>query len=275
VGTLDGKVAFISGGARGQGRSHAVALAREGCDVALFDIAAPMDVIPYDLASAEELAETALLVEKEGRRALALQGDVRSTQEVDSAVQRTVDEFGGLDIVIANAGVIQYTTVENCDDEAWETVLATNLTGEFKVVRAAIPHLRARGGGQIITVSSMAGRVAYPNLPHYVAAKWGVIGLTKAVAQELAGTGITANTICPSSVATTLFLNQAAADLFFPDKPDASVADLEQLPPTGGTRIATLECEHVTRAIMYLVGDPGVLTGQVIEIGNGMSARLT
>jgi NAD(P)-dependent dehydrogenase (short-subunit alcohol dehydrogenase family) len=272
---LSGRVAFITGGARGQGRSHAVALAAEGCDVALFDVAAPIDEIPYPLASPEDLEETARLVQKEGTRCLTITGDVRSTQDVDSAIERTLAELGGLDIVIANAGVIQYCSVENCTDEAWESVLGTNLTGEFKVLRAAIPHLKRQRFGRVITVSSMAGRLAYPNLPHYVASKWGVIGLTKALAQELAGTGVTVNTICPGTLASDLFYNEATARLFLPDNPAAGVDDLKAMENRGITEFQILQAEHTTRAVLYLVTDPGVLTGQVVEVGNGTPAFLT
>jgi SDR family mycofactocin-dependent oxidoreductase len=274
VGQLDGKVAFITGGARGQGRSHAVALAREGCDVALFDVAAQLDAIPYSMATAQDLAETAQMVEQTGRRCVALKGDVRSTPDVDAAIESTVGQLGGLDIVVANAGVIAFHAVEVCSDEEWDAIVGTNLTGVFKVLRASVPHLRSRGGGRIVTISSMVGRKASPNIPHYVAAKFGVIGLTKALAQELKGTGITVNAICPATLASDLFYNQATVDLFFPDRDDATIDDLKAMPLDGLTQIPILQPEDITRAVMYLVLDPGVMTGQALEVGNGMSAFL-
>lgn len=274
MGQLDGKIAFITGGARGQGRSHALALASEGCDISIFDVAAQVDGVPYPMAEIADLEKTAAEVAERGRRCVVSRGDVRSTADVAGALQRTVDELGGLDIVVANAGVIEYSTVETCSDSAWSTVLDTNLTGVFKTLRGAIPFLKQRSGGRIVTISSMAGRQAFPNLPHYVAAKWGIIGLTKAVAQELAGTSITANVICPATVATGLFLNEPTVQLFFPDNPSAAIDDLQGL-PSELTAYSILQPEDVTRALIYLVCDPGVLTGQVMEVGNGMTARLT
>ena len=274
MGQLEGKVAFITGGARGQGRSHAVALAREGCDVAIFDIAGQLEAIPYPMASAADLEETRRLVEATGRRCIAIKGDVRSTSDVDGAINRTVDEFGGLDVVVANAGVISFHPVESCPDDEWDTILGTNLTGVFKVLRASIPHLRARGGGRIVTIASMVARKASPNIPHYVAAKFGVVGLTKGLAQELKGTGITVNAICPATLNSDLFYNQATVEVFFPDRKDATVADLNSRLGEGLTQIPILEVEDITRAVMHLVLDRGVMTGQALEVGNGMSAFL-
>jgi len=274
MGELDGKIAFITGGARGQGRSHAVALANEGCDIAIFDIAAQLPAIPYAMASTDDLAETSRLVEETGRTCLAIQGDVRSTADVDSAIATTVDQLGGLDIVVANAGIIAFSRTEICSDDEWDTILGTNLTGVFKVLRAAVPHLRARGGGRIVTISSMVGRKASPNIPHYVAAKFGVIGLTKTLAQELKGTGITVNAICPATLASDLFYNQATVNLFFPDRDDATIDDLKAYPYDNLTQFPILQPADITRAVMYLVLDPGVMTGQALEVGNGMSAFL-
>jgi SDR family mycofactocin-dependent oxidoreductase len=277
MGKLDGQVALITGGARGQGRSHALALAEEGADIVVCDIAAPIPDVPYPMGTEDELAETVQLVEKLGRRALGLVGDMRDTDQVQAVVDRTMSEFGRIDILLANHGVISYATVDTMGDDQWNSVLDTNLTGVFKIMRAVIPHMKQAGYGRIIATSSMAGRQAHPNLPHYVAAKWGIIGLVKACAQEVAGTGITVNAVCPSSVGTTLYFNEPTYKLFCPDIDNPTKDDFERRlrehdHGLGGRPY--LEPEHVSRAIVYLATDvDGVLTGQVTEIGLGMPMR--
>jgi SDR family mycofactocin-dependent oxidoreductase len=274
MGLLDGQVAIVTGGARGQGRAHALGLAAQGADVVVCDIAGPIDEVPYPLGTLEELNETVAEIEKLGRRALGLQGDMRSTADVTSIVERVIADFGRVDILIANHGAISYATVETMSDAAWAAILDINLTGAFKIMRAVIPQMKEQSYGRIVAISSMAGRAGYAGLPHYVAAKWGIIGLVKSAAVELAGTGITVNAVCPATVGTPFFLNDATYRLLRPDLEAPTREDLEaRMAPRGGRR--WLEPEHVSRTIVYIVADvDGVLSGQVHEVSMGGSAAM-
>lgn len=276
MGQLDGQVALITGGARGQGRSHAIALAREGADIVVCDIASDLATIDYPLGTGADLEETVRLVEKEDRRAFGVVADMRDTAQVQSVVDTALTELGRVDILVANHGVINFSTVENMTDEMWETVLATNLTGYFKIMRAVIPTMKAQGYGRIIATSSFGARGGFPNLPAYGSAKWGVLGLVKGTALELASTGITVNAICPAAVNTDLFFNQPTFDLFCADLENPTVDDFEARLVQNNAGLngrRYLEPEHVSRAVVYLATDlDGVLTGQVTDVGLGSSA---
>jgi SDR family mycofactocin-dependent oxidoreductase len=270
MGQLDGRVAFITGGARGQGRAHALALAAEGADVVVADICADLPVLGYPMASSDQLAETVKLVEEFGVRALGLPVDARDTAQLNGAVERTVAEFGRLDILLANHGVVDFSTVEETSDESWTTIVDTNLTGIFKAIRAVIPQMRAQQYGRIVATSSMGARQTAPNLAHYIAAKWGVIGLVKCTALEVADYGITVNAICPGAVGTDLFFNQPTYDIFCPDIENPTREQFQERLDDlnyGLNGVRYLEADDVARTMLYLVTDRGLLSGQVAEIG--------
>jgi NAD(P)-dependent dehydrogenase (short-subunit alcohol dehydrogenase family) len=204
MGSLDGRVALITGAARGQGKAHALALAAEGADIVACDVPRPMATLTYPLATHEDLVLAAKQVEAVGRRCLAVPLDVRDGADVDAAVARTLDEFGRLDIVIANAGVVTTGPLVEVSDACWEEMVATNLTGVFNTLRAALPVMRERRYGRIVVTSSMGGRMGIPDQAAYNATKWGVIGLAKSVALEVAKEGITVNVVCPATVLTPM-----------------------------------------------------------------------
>jgi len=216
------------------------------------------------------------LVEAFGVRAEGMQLDARDTEQLNDAVARTVEEFRSLDILVANHGIIDFSTVEETSDALWHSIIETNLTGVFKAIRAVIPQMRHQKFGRIVATTSMGARNTAPNMGHYIAAKWGVIGLVKTAALELASDGITVNALAPGAVETDLFFNQPTYDIFVPDIANPTEADfrrrLDEL-DYGLNGVRFLQPEDVSRALLYLVTDRGLMTGQVLELGLGTSAR--
>lgn len=266
MGALDGRVALITGAARGQGRSHALALAAEGADIVAADAPEPMADLDYPLGTEDDLRGTAAQVEEIGRSCLAIAVDVRDSTRVDAAVEQTLAKMGRLDIVVANAGIVSTGPLEDVSDQMWQQLVDTNLTGVFHTVRAAIPVMRQERFGRIVVTSSMGGRMGIPELAAYNATKWGVIGLAKSVALEVAKEGITVNVICPTTVQTPMVQPSESDDV-----PDDLVRRMMKGNPIPQPWLAP---EDVSRGLLYLVTDPGVITGSVLEIALGGSARI-
>lgn len=259
MGRFDGKVAFITGAARGQGRSHAVRLAEEGADIIAVDICAPIDSVTpyYPLAEPEDLAETTRLVEKLNRRIVTRQADVRDLAALESALQAGISELGRVDIVLANAGVFTTSFAADMSEQAWRDVIDINLNGVFFTARAAIPHLIAQGdGGVILITSSTAGMQGYPNAPHYTASKHGVVGLMKSLAQELAPHGIRVNTIHPTGVDTPMIQNERTWSLFLPDDPEPTREKAaEGLKISNLLDLPWIEPREVSNLVAWLASD--------------------
>jgi len=214
MGLLEGKVALITGGARGQGRAHAVTCAREGADVVVFDVPGRLSAVPYGLARREDLQETVALAEKEGRRAIAVMGDVRSQADLDGAVALALQEFGKVDILIANAGIWYTRDFWQLSEEEWEQTLGVNLGGAWRSAKAVAPAMIERQSGSIVLVASINGLECGPTYAHYAASKHGILGLMKSIAVELAPHGIRCNALCPGPTKTPMTDHQAAWDLF-------------------------------------------------------------
>jgi SDR family mycofactocin-dependent oxidoreductase len=204
MGKLDGKVAFITGAARGQGRSHAVKLASEGADIIAIDSCADTKTALYPMATEEDLAETVRLVEALDRRIVATKADVRDRDHLKKVVAAGVAELGRLDIVSANAGICTLQEWDEVTTEIWQETIDINLTGVWNTCVAAIPHLLAAGAGSIIITSSTAGRKGLPFFAPYVAAKAGVVGVAKSLANELGERNIRVNTVHPTGVNTKM-----------------------------------------------------------------------
>jgi (+)-trans-carveol dehydrogenase len=272
AGQLEGKVAFITGAARGQGRSHALTLAREGADIIAVDVCKQVETVPYDTSRPEDLAETVRQVEALDRRIIASEVDIRDFAALKQAVDTGVAELGRLDIVLANAGISVPAPTLEMDDETWQTMIDVNLTGQWKTLKAAVPHIIAGGrGGSVVITSSLAALKANANIAHYAAAKAGLIGLMRTLAVELAPQSIRVNTIHPTTVNTPMVLNEPTYRLFRPDLEnptredyDVAALTLNKMPTTG------LDPIDISNAILYLVADSGrFVTGttHVVDAG--------
>ena len=215
-GPLEGRVAFITGAARGQGRAHAIRLANDGADIIAIDVCHSVsDTITYPLGSSEELAETVRAVEATGRKVLAREVDIRDLAALQKVVADGVEQFGRLDIVVANAGVLSWGRMHEMSEEQWDTVIDINLNGSWRTIRAAAPAMiEAGNGGSIVIVSSSAGLKATPGNGHYSASKHGLVALTNALAIELGEFGIRVNSIHPYSIETPMVEKKAMMELF-------------------------------------------------------------
>lgn len=274
---LLGRVAVITGGARGQGRSHALELARLGADVAICDLCEDVATIGYPLSTGDDLAETAKLVDATGRRCVSAVVDVRDLGAVIAFVDEVQASLGSVDIMLANAGVTAIGSVCDMTASQWGDVIDINLTGVFNAIRAAAPHMRKQRSGRIIGISSMLGRFSQPAIPAYTASKWGVIGLCKSAAYELAGFGVTVNVIAPGNVSTPMIHNDQLYGLMRPDLEHATAEDVAPVMAELHTQpVPWLEPEEITAAVVYLVSDGARhITGSVLDVNAGASAKFT
>jgi SDR family mycofactocin-dependent oxidoreductase len=213
MGLLDGKVVFITGGGRGQGRAHAVVSAREGADIIFVDTTKPFASVPYPHTTADDMAETVKQVEALDRRVLSIEADVRDQDALDSAVAAGLAQFGQIDCLIANAGIWTLGPVQEMSRETWQEMLDINITGVWQTVKAVVPHMIERQQGSIVMTSSVNGLEGGPFFSHYTAAKFAVVGFMKAIAVELGPQGIRANTVNPGTILTGMTDNQQGYDM--------------------------------------------------------------
>ncbi len=276
AGQFEGKVAFITGAARGQGRSHAVRFAEEGADIIAFDLCEQMPTVPYPMSSPEDLDETVNLVEKTGRRIVAEQGDVRDFKRLQAAVANGVAELGRIDFVLANAGILPATDEDMNDVACYVDGIDVLLNGVYYTIEAALPALVEHGeGGAIVITSSTAGlnslcprfSVRSHGLAAYQAAKHGVVGLMRYYASALAEKNIRVNTVHPTGVATPMLMNDYIEE-YFGEHPEA-LSSLQNL-----LAVELIEASDISEAMVYLCGQSGrYITGITLPVDAGLSIR--
>jgi SDR family mycofactocin-dependent oxidoreductase len=256
MGRVAGKIALVTGAARGIGRAQAVRLAEEGADVIVVDICRRVETTVTPPASREELDETARLVEKQGGRAIVVVADVRERDVLTAAVDAAAGQLGGLDVVCATAGITSKGAAVELTEEAWDTMLDVNLTGVWSTCAAAAPHLIDSGGGAMVLTSSIAGLRGLPGVAHYTAAKHGVVGLMRSLAKELAPHGIRVNTVHPTNVDTPMIQN-AAVRLSF--RPDLAEPTREEFAVAARTMnmlpVPWVEPRDIANATLFLASD--------------------
>jgi (+)-trans-carveol dehydrogenase/(-)-trans-carveol dehydrogenase len=277
MGKLDGKVAFITGAARGQGRSHAIRLAQEGADIIAVDICEDIASVAYPLSTEVDLAETVKAVEALDRRIIATKVDVRDYAGLKAAVDHGVAEFGRLDIVCANAGIGAGPGLAwEAEESGWMTTVDVTLVGVWRTCKVAIPHIIGGGnGGSIILTSSAAALKVLPHLSDYSSAKHGVVGLGRTLALELAPHSIRVNTICPGNVDTPQIQNETVYRLFLPHLENPTRADFEAASQgIHALPIPWLEPVDISNAVLFLASDDArYITGATLPVDAGLSLK--
>jgi (+)-trans-carveol dehydrogenase len=272
-GRVAGKVALVTGAGRGQGRAHAATLAEEGADILALDICGEIESVPYPLADSEDLEETAELVRRHGRRVVTAAVDIRDEEGMTSAVAAGVAELGSLDIVVANAGIASFGQLGELGRQAWDEMIAVNLTGAWITVKVSLPHLP--DGASIVITSSVGGLKGMANVGHYIAAKHGVVGLMRTLAHELGPRMIRVNTVHPTQVSTEMIFNDSACELFRPDLEHPTPEDIEQ--PSQDLHLLPIPWvtpEDVAKAVLFLASeDARYITGITLPVDAGAGAR--
>ncbi len=267
-----GKVALVTGAARGQGRSHALRLAEEGVDIVMCDACAPITSARYEMPSLADLEQTAQLITDLDRRVVVRQADVRDLDALDGLVAEAKDQFGRIDFIVANAGIASYGGALELDPDTWREVVDVNMTGVWQTVRAATPLMIDGGrGGSIVLTSSAAGSIGLPGLSHYVAAKHGVVGLTKALANEFGQHNIRVNSVLPGTVNTDMAANDSTYALFRPDLEHPTMEDCAEI--MSGLNLLPIqwvEAIDISNAVVWLCSEQArFVTGVALPVDAG------
>jgi SDR family mycofactocin-dependent oxidoreductase len=267
MGRVDGKVAFVTGAAQGQGQAHCLRLAEEGADIIAVDLCEQLDLVRYQMGTAEGLEATADGVRSHGRRVVTAKADVRDAEGLRATLHRAVTDLGRLDIVVANAAICTIQTWDDVTERVWQDTIDINLTGVWHTVQASIPHLIASGGGSIVITSSAAGLKGLPFLTPYVVAKHGLVGLARTLANELADHSIRVNTVHPTGVDTPMG-HISGGDGIYESKPLLAPIFMN-----------TLDVQHIdpvdiSNAVLFLASDEArYVTGVALPVDAGNTNR--
>ncbi|MBF6457181.1 mycofactocin-coupled SDR family oxidoreductase [Nocardia cyriacigeorgica] len=275
MGRVSGKVALVTGAARGIGRAQAVRLAEEGADIVALDICAPVDTVIIPPATPEDLAETARAVEAAGARVITATIDVRDGAALRAATDAAVAELGGLDIVCATAGITSSAPALELSEAAWQTMLDVNLTGVWQTCKAATPHLIERGSGSMILTSSIAGLRGLVGVAHYTAAKHGVVGLMRSLAKELAPHQVRVNSVHPTNVDTPMIQNDMVRKVFRPDRENPTREEFaEAAMSMNMLSIPWVEPIDIANASLFLASDEArYITAVTLPVDAGSTQR--
>jgi SDR family mycofactocin-dependent oxidoreductase len=273
TGRVAGKVAFISGAARGQGRSHAVRLAQEGADIIAIDVCGPIENLAYPHSTPEDLAETADLVKALDRRIVTAQVDVRDYDALKAAVDSGVEQLGRLDIIVANAGIGTFgNKLHKIRENIWRDMIDVNLSGVWHTVKVGVPHIISGGqGGSIVLTGSVGSHKAMAHTGHYIAAKHGVLGLMRAFAVELGEHNIRVNSVHPSQVNTPMTINEVTFRLFRPDLENPGPDDFAPFSQMMHTLpVPWVEAVDISNAVLFLASDESrYITGVSLPVDAG------
>jgi len=272
MGRVSGKVAFITGAARGQGRAHALRLAQEGADIVAVDSCSDVPSLEYPMATVDDLHETERLVRDLDRRVLARQVDVRDQGGLDQVAADAVESLGGIDIVSANAGVCGCRPTFDLTDTEWQDMVDINMTGVWRTVKASVPHMISAGrGGSVILTSSVVTLVGAANVAHYNASKSGVVGLMQTLSAEMGRHDIRVNAVHPGNVATEMLFSDSTLRVFCPDLENPTPEDLRER-ARGGDVLGQgwVEAEDISNAVLYLASDEArFVTGVSLPVDAG------
>jgi len=276
AGRVAGKVALVTGAGRGQGRSHCIRLAEEGADIIAVDICDPVATVSYPMASAADLAETAAQVEALDRRCVSAAVDVRDFEHLQETFDRGAAELGGLDVVVANAGIASYAAGHEITDAAWTEMIDIDLKGVWHTIKAAVPRLLEQRSGSIVVCASAAGLIGSPGLVHYVAAKHGAIGLMRGFANELGSHNIRVNAVCPTQVDTPMIMHEEIYRLFRPELDDPTKEDIVEVSTEMNLLpVPWVEPRDVSNAVLFLASEEArYVTGLAMTVDAGISMKV-
>lgn len=268
---LAGKIALITGAARGQGRAHAVRLAAEGATIIATDLCEQMDNVGYPLSTEDDLRETERLVEEQDQRCVAIKADARDFAQMENVVARTIDEFGRIDVLAVNHGILIAEPWDQWTEKDWTTVIDTNLTGVWNSTRPVLPHMVEQGSGSIIFTASVSGLLGQVGMLPYNAAKHGVVGLMRSLAATMGPHNIRVNTVCPGNVGSPMLLNDMVATMFAGGAPGATIDDIK-FPAQAMNLLPVpwVEPVDVSNAVLFLASDEArYITGTNLTVDAG------